>query len=320
MQREPRSDTSGGVRRRRGAAVRAHPDALAAAEAEPDPGSLGAGTRLRARFGPDLAAAALTQVTLRRKARTKFGEAAAGLFFTRDGLEQATRPDVADLHARRFVDAGVRRVVDLGCGIGSDAAAFVRAGLDVARRGTRPGDRRRRPGEPGRRRRAGRRRGARRGRGGRRRRRAGRRRRPRRRASSPTPPGATPAAGCGGRRTSAPTSPRCSRSPTAAGSWGSSWARRCRTRWSPPTRRPSGSATPATSSRSGSGAVRAACPAGAAPCSGPTDRLVGGPAPSTSARPGPTCTSRTARSSARARWGCSARGWGPGCSTRRSPT
>ena len=107
------------------------PDALAAAEAEPDPGSLGAGTRLRARFGPDLAAAALTQVTLRRKARTKFGEAAAGLFFTRDGLEQATRPDVADLHARRFAESGVRRVVDLGCGVASDAAAFVRAGLDV---------------------------------------------------------------------------------------------------------------------------------------------------------------------------------------------
>ena len=71
------------------------PDALAAAEAEPDPGLLGAGTRLRARFGPDLAAAALTQVTLRRKARTKFGDAAAGLFFTRDGLEQATRQDHA---------------------------------------------------------------------------------------------------------------------------------------------------------------------------------------------------------------------------------
>ena len=107
------------------------PDALAVAEAEADPGSLAAGTRLRERFGPDLAAAALTQVTLRRKARTKFGDAAAGMFFTREGLEQATRPDVADLHARRFVDAGVRRVVDLGCGIASDAAAFVRAGLEV---------------------------------------------------------------------------------------------------------------------------------------------------------------------------------------------
>ena len=106
-------------------------EALAAAEAEADPGSLGAGTRLRNRFGPDLAAAALTQVALRRRARWKFGEGAQRLWFTRDGLEQATRPEVAALHARRFVDAGVRRVVDLGCGIGSDALAFVRAGLDV---------------------------------------------------------------------------------------------------------------------------------------------------------------------------------------------
>jgi SAM-dependent methyltransferase len=106
-------------------------EAVAAALEEPDPGSLAAGTRLRARFGPDLAAAALTQATLRRRARTKFGDAAAALWFTRDGLEQATRPAVADLHARRFVEAGVRRVVDLGCGIASDATAFVRAGLDV---------------------------------------------------------------------------------------------------------------------------------------------------------------------------------------------
>jgi hypothetical protein len=106
-------------------------DALTAAEAEADPGSLGAGTRLRSRFGPEVAAAALTQAALRRQARTKFGAAAATLWFTRDGLEQATRPEVADLHAARFVAAGVRRVVDLGCGIGADAVAFVRAGLDV---------------------------------------------------------------------------------------------------------------------------------------------------------------------------------------------
>jgi SAM-dependent methyltransferase len=39
--------------------------------------------------------------------------------------------EVADYHARRFVQAGVRRVIDLGCGIGSDSMAFLGAGLEV---------------------------------------------------------------------------------------------------------------------------------------------------------------------------------------------
>ncbi|WP_375423705.1 class I SAM-dependent methyltransferase [uncultured Friedmanniella sp.] len=106
-------------------------EALAAAMAEPDPDGLAAASRLRAAYGPEQAAGALHQASLRRRARTKFGDAAAGLFFTREGLEQATRPVVADHHAARFRAAGVRRVVDLGCGIGADALAFVRAGLEV---------------------------------------------------------------------------------------------------------------------------------------------------------------------------------------------
>ena len=106
-------------------------EALDAAMSEEDPESLAAATRLRARFGPELAATTLTQAALRRQARTKFGEAAAEMFFTRAGLEQATRPEVADHHASRFVEAGVRRVLDLGCGIGSDSMAFARAGLEV---------------------------------------------------------------------------------------------------------------------------------------------------------------------------------------------
>lgn len=105
--------------------------ALAAAMAEPDPGSLAAATRLRRLVGPEEAAAALQQAALRRQARAKFGPDAATMFFTRDGLEQASRPVVADRHAERFVAAGVRRVVDLGCGIGTDAQAFARAGLGV---------------------------------------------------------------------------------------------------------------------------------------------------------------------------------------------
>lgn len=105
--------------------------ALAAAMAEPDPDSLAAAGRLRRAVGPELATAALHQAALRRRARAKFGEHAAAMFFTRVGLEQATRPEVAAQHAERMVAAGARRVVDLGCGIGTDALAFARAGLSV---------------------------------------------------------------------------------------------------------------------------------------------------------------------------------------------
>ena len=105
--------------------------ALAAAMAEPDPDSLAAATRLRQTFGPELAAAALSQAALRRAARRKFGSAAEQMFFTRAGLEQATRPEVADHHADRFLAAGAAGSGRLGCGIGSDALAFLRAGLAV---------------------------------------------------------------------------------------------------------------------------------------------------------------------------------------------
>jgi len=54
------------------------------------------------------------------------------MFFTADGYEQATRLSVGALHAARFVEAGARRVVDFGCGIGADSLAFTLAGLDVA--------------------------------------------------------------------------------------------------------------------------------------------------------------------------------------------
>jgi hypothetical protein len=88
------------------------------------------GERLRgAGFDADLVAGALTQSRLRARGRDKFGEFAAGMLFTADGLEQATRLDVAARHAERFRRAGVRHVWDLGCGIGSDAMAF--AGLDL---------------------------------------------------------------------------------------------------------------------------------------------------------------------------------------------
>lgn len=78
---------------------------------------------------PDLVAAVLTQAKLRRRARAKFGPFAERMLFTEDGLEQATRLNVAALHAARFRGAGIDRVADLGCGIGADALAM--AGLDL---------------------------------------------------------------------------------------------------------------------------------------------------------------------------------------------
>ena len=79
----------------------------------------------------DLAAAALTQAELRRRGTAKFGPAGAEMFFTRAGLEQATRAAVADRRAARLHAAGVRVLADLGCGLGADALAAARAGIRV---------------------------------------------------------------------------------------------------------------------------------------------------------------------------------------------
>ncbi|MGO4534585.1 THUMP-like domain-containing protein [Leifsonia sp. 2MCAF36] len=80
---------------------------------------------------PALVAAVLTQSKLRRKAQAKFGEFASGMLFTEAGLEQATRLPVAARHAGRFRAAGIRRIADLGCGIGGDALALAALELDV---------------------------------------------------------------------------------------------------------------------------------------------------------------------------------------------
>jgi THUMP domain-like len=80
--------------------------------------------------GEELVSAALTQSRLRARARAKFGADAARLYFTPDGLEQATRPGVAAHRAARFAAADVRRVADLGCGIGGDLPHLARAGRD----------------------------------------------------------------------------------------------------------------------------------------------------------------------------------------------
>ena len=89
-------------------------------------------TRLRAQgHDPGLVSAALTQQRLRARARAKFGEFADSMLFTPDGLEQATRTEVAATHAHRFARASVATVHDLGCGIGADAVTLSAAGVTV---------------------------------------------------------------------------------------------------------------------------------------------------------------------------------------------
>jgi hypothetical protein len=92
--------------------------------------ALALGEKLRlAGFDADLVAVALTQSRLRARGHDKFGDLADGMLFTADGLEQATRLEIAARHAGRFHAAGIREVFDLGCGIGADAMAI--AGLDL---------------------------------------------------------------------------------------------------------------------------------------------------------------------------------------------
>ncbi|CAB4726953.1 MAG: methyltransferase domain-containing protein [Actinobacteria bacterium] len=77
-------------------------------------------------------AAALTQAGLRERAVAKFGDLARRMYFTPDGLEQATRLAVAEHRAARLSAFGGSSVIDLGCGIGGDLVACARAGLTVA--------------------------------------------------------------------------------------------------------------------------------------------------------------------------------------------
>jgi SAM-dependent methyltransferase len=88
-------------------------------------------TRLRREYPADLVSAALTQARLRQRAGAKFGADAGRMYFTPDGVEQATRTAVAEHRAARFAGLGVRHLADLCCGIGGDAIALARAGVQV---------------------------------------------------------------------------------------------------------------------------------------------------------------------------------------------
>ncbi|HSV41019.1 MAG TPA: class I SAM-dependent methyltransferase [Nocardioidaceae bacterium] len=87
---------------------------------------------LRAHATPEQAATALSQAVLRGAAVAKFGELAPKMYFTRDGLEQATRLRVSRHRASRIAFAAPSSVLDIGCGIGGDLIAISTAGLTVA--------------------------------------------------------------------------------------------------------------------------------------------------------------------------------------------
>ena len=79
------------------------------------------GTELRAEYPAELVAAALAQHELRIAAQAKFSRAMQ-MFFTRDGLEQASAEVVARHRRGRYPAGGV--LADLCCGIGGDLIAL----------------------------------------------------------------------------------------------------------------------------------------------------------------------------------------------------
>lgn len=119
-----------------------------------------AATALRRTYDAALTSAALTQAGLRERAKAKFGEDAAVMYFTPHGLEQSTRAEVAEHRARRLpamtghtfeaptgpepgsatapAAGKALQVVDACCGIGGDLLALARAGCAVTAVDTDP--------------------------------------------------------------------------------------------------------------------------------------------------------------------------------------
>ena len=104
---------------------------IAKAEAMDDPTSLRAGEVMRRDLAGERAAAVLDLVSLRRRAATKLHGVPHPLFLTHDGLEQATRWEVARWRARAIAAHPVSTVTDLGCGLGIDSLACLEEGLEV---------------------------------------------------------------------------------------------------------------------------------------------------------------------------------------------
>jgi SAM-dependent methyltransferase len=85
-------------------------------------------TALRKDHDARQAGAVLTMARLRRRAVEKFGPQAARMFFTEDGLQQASSPAVSAYRAQTLRQG---RTLDVCCGIGTDSLALARAGHTV---------------------------------------------------------------------------------------------------------------------------------------------------------------------------------------------
>jgi len=90
---------------------------LARIAIDPDADSFRLGERLRREYPAELVAAAFTQTSLRVRGAEKFTRADR-MYFTREGLEQASSEAIAKHRAKRF--ASYETVADLCCGIGGD--------------------------------------------------------------------------------------------------------------------------------------------------------------------------------------------------------
>ena len=85
---------------------------------------------LRKQFDAATAAALAEQITLRARARTRFGAAANEMLFSSEGLEMLTHPLVSTRRAHRLAQAGLP-IVDLTCGLGGDLRACTAAGAQA---------------------------------------------------------------------------------------------------------------------------------------------------------------------------------------------
>ncbi|MFW5709325.1 MAG: THUMP-like domain-containing protein [Chloroflexota bacterium] len=85
--------------------------------------------RLRVDYPTPYIHALLTTVQLREAAQVKFGADAARMYFTEAALQQASDPLVRAY--RRKPVRPDERVLDLCCGVGSDALAFAKTGVPV---------------------------------------------------------------------------------------------------------------------------------------------------------------------------------------------